>query len=90
MCFVTGPPSGLTKTLPAALAELRKVTGPAKIMLGFDRTITYTTTTITVALDTPTTPKITQALRLLIEELNTTPPHIPGDPRPITYQLQPN
>jgi hypothetical protein len=27
---------GLTKTLPAALAELRKATGQAKIMLGFD------------------------------------------------------
>ncbi|MBA2471268.1 MAG: transposase [Pseudonocardiales bacterium] len=59
-------------------------------LLHLGGTITYTTTTITVALDTPTTPKITQALRLLIEELNTTPPHIPGDPRPITYQLQPN
>jgi hypothetical protein len=49
--------------------------------------ITYTTTTITVTLDTPTTPKITRALGMLLDELNTTPPHIPGDPRPITYQL---
>jgi hypothetical protein len=37
VCFVTGAPSGLTKTLPTALSELRKVTGQAKIMLGFDR-----------------------------------------------------
>jgi hypothetical protein len=37
VCFVSGAPSGLTKTLPVALAELRKVTGQAKIMLGFDR-----------------------------------------------------
>jgi hypothetical protein len=37
VCFITGPLSGLTKTLPAALGELRKVTGQAKIMLGFDR-----------------------------------------------------
>ncbi|MGB6161719.1 MAG: putative transposase [Pseudonocardiaceae bacterium] len=36
VCFVSGQPSGLTKTLPAALTELRKVTGPTKIMLGFD------------------------------------------------------
>ena len=36
--FTTGEPSGLTKTLPPALAELRAVIGPdAKIMLGFDR-----------------------------------------------------
>jgi hypothetical protein len=59
-------------------------------ILHLDGTITYTTTTITVTLNTPTTPKITQALHLLIDELNTTPPHIPGDPRPITYQLQPD
>ncbi|MCA1682204.1 MAG: transposase, partial [Actinobacteria bacterium] len=52
--------------------------------------ITYTPTTITVTLNTPTTPKITHALRLLLEELNTTPPHIPGDPRPLTYQLHQN
>ncbi len=38
VCFVTGEPSGLTKTLPLALAELKKAAGPgAKIMLGFDR-----------------------------------------------------
>ena len=38
VCFVTGEPSGLTVTLPGALAELRKATGSgAKIMLGFDR-----------------------------------------------------
>ena len=36
--FTTGEPSGLTKTLPPALAELRAVIGPeARIMLGFDR-----------------------------------------------------
>ncbi|MDQ3224060.1 MAG: hypothetical protein M3Q75_11415 [Gemmatimonadota bacterium] len=50
--------------------------------------ITYTTKTITVALDTPTTPKITRALRLLLEELNTTPSRIPGDHRPITYKIK--
>ena len=38
VCFVTGEPSGLSRTLPKALAELRKAAGPgAKIMLGFDR-----------------------------------------------------
>src|SRR6266567_2881551 len=38
VCFVTSEPSGLTVTLPRALAELRKAAGPgAKIMLGFDR-----------------------------------------------------
>jgi hypothetical protein len=38
VCFVTGEPSGLTATLPKALAELKKTVPPGtKIMLGFDR-----------------------------------------------------
>ena len=38
VCFVTGEPSGLTVTLPLALAELKKAAPPgARIMLGFDR-----------------------------------------------------
>ncbi len=52
-------------------------------LLHLSGTITYTT----ITLDTPTTPKITRALHLLLDELNTTPPHIPGDPRPITYKI---
>src|ERR1039457_3606042 len=38
VCFVSGEPSGLSTTLPKALAELRKAAGPgAKIMLGSGR-----------------------------------------------------
>ena len=38
VCFVTGEPSGLTVTMPKALAELKKAAGPgAKIMLGSGR-----------------------------------------------------
>ena len=38
VCFVTGEPSGLSVTLPKALAELKKAAGPgAKIMLGSGR-----------------------------------------------------
>jgi hypothetical protein len=38
VCFVAGEPSGLTVTLPLALAELKKAAPDgAKIMLGFDR-----------------------------------------------------
>jgi len=38
VCFVTGDPSGLSVTLPKALAELKKaVPGGTRIMLGFDR-----------------------------------------------------
>ena len=38
VCFVTGEPSGLSVTLPKALAELKKTVPPGtEIMLGFDR-----------------------------------------------------
>jgi hypothetical protein len=49
--------------------------------------ITYTPQTITVVLDRPATPRLTRAVRLLLEEINTSPPRLPGDPRPITYRL---
>lgn len=41
-------------------------------------------TVITVALETPTTPTITQALRPLIDELNTTPPNLTRGEDPYT------
>ena len=50
-------------------------------------TITSTPRVITVTLDPPAAPRITRALGLLIEEINATPPRMPGDTRPITYQL---
>jgi len=49
--------------------------------------ITYTPQTITVVLDRPATPRLTRAVRLLLDEINTSPPRLPGDPRPITYRL---
>jgi hypothetical protein len=52
-------------------------------------TITYTPTHITVTLNPPDNPIITRALTLLLNEINTTPPHLPGDTRPITYTLTP-
>ncbi len=50
-------------------------------------TITYTPDQITVTLDRPDAPRTTRALACLLEEINNIPPHMPGDPRPITYQL---
>lgn len=50
-------------------------------------TITYTTEAITVALHPPDSPRIARALALLLDEINNTPPRLPGDPRPITYSL---
>ncbi|WP_448073581.1 putative transposase [Georgenia yuyongxinii] len=40
--FASGEPSGLTKTMPAVLDQLREVTGPGtKLLLGFDRGGSY-------------------------------------------------
>ena len=42
VCFVTGEPSGLSVTLPKALAELtRTVTPGTRLMTGFDRGGSY-------------------------------------------------
>jgi hypothetical protein len=49
--------------------------------------IDYTPDTIMVTIDRPDTPRLARALTHLAEELNTTPPRLPGDPRPITYRI---
>lgn len=50
-------------------------------------TVDYTPTTITVTMDRPDTPRVARALEQLTQELNTVPAHLPGDRRPLTYQL---
>jgi hypothetical protein len=79
--------SWLAERLNTYLQDNDEYRATLRNLLHLGGQITYTTHAITVTLDTPTTPKITQALRMLLDELNTTPPHIPGDPRPLTYQL---
>ncbi len=64
--------------------EYRAIT---RNLLHLDGNLTYTPQTITVTLHHPATPRLTRALTHLIDEINTTPPRLPGDPRPITYQL---
>ena len=64
--------------------EYRAIT---RHLLHLGGTITSTPRVITVTLATPAAPRITRALALLIEEINAAPPRMPGDTRPITYQL---
>ena len=78
----------LADRLNAYLADNDEYRATLRHLLHLGGHITYTTKTITVALDPPPTPKITRALRLLLAELNTTPPRIPGDHRPITYAIK--
>ena len=51
--------------------------------------IIYAPAAITVTLDRPAPPRLARALALLLDEINATPPRMPGDRRPITYQLAP-
>ncbi len=66
--------------------EYRAITRET-IIRGLAGTITYTPAAITVTLDQPGAPRVTRALRLLLDEISHTPPNMPGDTRPITYQL---
>src|SRR5450755_4045295 len=47
--------------------------------------IHYTPDSITVTIDPPHAPRIARALKLLIDQTNTTPPKLAGDHRQITY-----
>ena len=66
--------------------EYRAITRQT-IIRGLAGTITSTPGAITVTLQQPGAPRITRALAMLIEEINDNPPAMPGDQRPITYQL---
>ncbi len=57
------------------------------IIRGLASIITFTPAAITVTLEPPGTPRVTRALALLIDEIDNTPPVIPGDNRPITYRI---
>jgi transposase len=66
--------------------EYRAITRQS-IIRGLAGTITWTPAAITVHLEQPRAPRIARALALLIQEINATPPAMPGDNRPITYHL---
>jgi len=68
--------------------EYRAITRQT-IIRGLAGTITQTPAAITVTLGQPGTPRVARALELLTEEINATPPAMPGDSRPITYHLAP-
>jgi hypothetical protein len=77
----------LAHHLNAYLQDPYEYRATTRNLLHLAGTITYTSTTIHVELDPPNTRRLTRALTLLLQEINTTPPRIPGDPRPITYTI---
>ena len=69
--------------------EYRAITRET-IIRGLAGTITRTPAAMTVTLQRPASQRVTRALTLLIDEINATPPAMPGDTRPITYQITPH
>ena len=59
------------------------------IIRGLAGTITYAPAAITVTLEQPASRRVARALELLLDEINAGPPAIPGDTRPINYQITP-
>ena len=77
----------LAEHFNAYLADPDEYRAILRNLLHLGGEITYRPATVTITLDQPDSPRIAQALRMLTDELNTTPAHIPGDPRPLTYQV---
>jgi hypothetical protein len=69
--------------------EYRAITRET-IIRGLAGTITCTPAAITVTLEPPGAPRVARALDLLLDEINANPPAMPGDTRPITYQITPH
>jgi hypothetical protein len=69
--------------------EYRAITRET-IIRGLAGTITSTPAALTVTLQRPAAPRVARALELLLDEINADPPAIPGDTRPITYQITPH
>jgi hypothetical protein len=68
--------------------EYRAITRET-IIRGLGGTITYSPKShIAVTLDRPGQPRVARALALLLAEINTSPPTLPGDGRPIIYTLR--
>ncbi len=79
----------LAERLDAYLADPDEVRAITRHLLQQPGTITYTPRTVTVTIDRPDQPRVARSLELLTQELNATPARIPGDTRPITYQVRP-
>ena len=77
----------LAEHFNAYLADPNEYRAILRNLLHLGGHVDYTTNTITITLDRPDSPRVARALQLLTEELNATPTTMPGDHRPLTYQL---
>lgn len=79
----------LSDRLDAYLGDPDEIRAITRHLLHQPGTITHNATTINVTITRPDQPRIARALTHLIDELNATPPHLPGDNRPTTYTISP-
>ncbi len=77
----------LAEHFNAYLADPNEYRAILRNLLHLGGHVDYTTNTINITLDRPDSPRVARALQLLTEELNATPTTMPGDHRPLTYQL---
>lgn len=77
----------LAEHFNAYLADPNEYRAILRNLLHLGGRVDYTHTAITVTLDRPDSPRIARALDLLTQELNTEPARLPGDRRPLTYQV---
>ena len=78
-----GSPSTSTPTWPTPTS-----TAPSpRNLLHLGGHVHYSATRVTITLDRPDSPRVARALQLLTDELNATPATIPGERRPLTYQV---
>jgi hypothetical protein len=77
----------LAEHFNAYLADPNEYRAILRNLLHLGGQVDYTTNTITITLDRPDSPRVARALALLTEELNNSPARLPGDRRPLTYQL---
>ena len=77
----------LAEHFNAYLADPNEYRAILRNLLHLGGQVGYTTKAITITLDRPDSPRVAHALQLLTEELNATPATMPGDYRPLTYQL---
>jgi DNA-binding CsgD family transcriptional regulator len=77
----------LAEHLNAYLADPDEHRAILRHLLHLGGHVDYQPAAIIVTLDRPDSPRVTRALQLLTDELNATPAHLPGDRRPLTYQL---
>jgi len=77
----------LADHLNAYLTDPDEYRAIARHLLHLGGQVDYATHAITITLDRPDSPRIARALALLTEEFNAMTASLPGDNRPLTYQL---